>query len=80
MAARRFDEVSPAIDFLVDAILGTALMLVAHFAFGWAWWAAVLFGYGSISCLVFLLMYEGLGGSLTDGISDFLDDLDWPWD
>lgn len=75
MAARRFDDVSPAIDFLVDAILGTALMLVAHFAFGWAWWAAALFGYGGITCLMFLLMYEGLGGSLADSFRDF----DWPW-
>lgn len=73
MATRRYDDVSPAIDFLVDAVLGTALMLVAHFAFGWPWGIAIVFGYASISTLVFLLMYEGI-------FDDLLDDFNWPWD
>lgn len=70
MAARRFDDVSPAIDFLVDAVLGTALMLVAHYAWGWVWFLAALFGYGSISTAMLVIMYEEL--------VDF-DDWDW-WD
>jgi hypothetical protein len=73
MAQRRYEDVSPLTDVLIDAVGGVTLMLIMHFAVGWAWWAAALLGFGGIGCLVFLLMYEDIGGS-------FFDDFDWPWD
>lgn len=55
---RRYENLGPAVEVAIDVVVGTIIMLVAHFAFGLDWFWAILIGYGATTALVYALCHD----------------------